>query len=226
MNLRSLQRPRFISAEEAIAWHEIGIAQYGGAFGLRDRGALESALAMPCQSLHGEYAHAYPFEMAAAYAFHLAKNHPFVDGNKRIALLCCGGFLRMNGWNLRSTGEAAADKVIAIVEGHLDKSELANWLRENCAARPSMELRDFFAALTPLHLAQWATPASSDEESRRQFEASFLEAMRHFPLLRELQAERIAADKEGRKEEGHAHQGVMVFLTALYRIAEDMGYEW
>src|SRR5262245_34604577 len=113
----SIGRPRFVSIEEALGWHETMIRQYGGSPGLRDAALLESAMAMPRQGFAGQFAHEYPFEIAAAYAFHLAKNHPFVDGNKRAALMCCGSFLRMNGWDLVSTGEAAADAIIAMVEG-------------------------------------------------------------------------------------------------------------
>ncbi|MDQ7012628.1 MAG: Fic family protein [Planctomycetota bacterium] len=70
----------------------MAVAQYGGDPGLRDRGLLESALAQPRQAFGGEFAHTYPFGMAAAYAFHIAKNHPFIDGNKRAALMCAGAF--------------------------------------------------------------------------------------------------------------------------------------
>lgn len=94
MTLLAIGRPRFVTRDEAFAYHTVSIEEYGGAHGLRDVGMLESALAMPMQGFSGEYAHAFPFEMAAAYAFHIAKNHPFVDGKKRTALMCCGAFLR------------------------------------------------------------------------------------------------------------------------------------
>lgn len=226
MSARELLSPRFVSLDEAVAWHEIGIVQYGGSFGIRDQGALEAALAMPRQAFGGEFAHAFPFEMAAAYAFHLAKNHPFVDGNKRIALMCCGAFLRMNGWNLVSSGVVAADQILALVEGKMDKTEFADWLSRTCIARPSIELRDFFASLTAEHLEKWASPAIDVTQTREQFAASGAEAMLHIPLIRQLQTAKVEADAAGQSELGHGHHGVVVFLTAIYRIAEDMGYEW
>src|SRR5690606_17241660 len=121
----------------------------GGSSGLRDRGLLESALAQPRQQFGGQFAHEYPFGMAAAYAYYLSKNHPFVDGNKRAALLCAGGFLRLNGWNLVSPGVEAADAVLDLVEGKIDRGGFAQWLEQHAEARPSFELRDFFAAAPP-----------------------------------------------------------------------------
>ena len=132
----SIGRPRFISIDEALAWHEIVIAQFGGSPGVRDRGLLESALAQPLQGFGGEHAHEFPFGIAAAYAFHIAKNHPFVDGNKRVALMCCGGFLRLNGWDLVSEGEQAADAILDLISGAHDKKSFAIWLANNCRPHP------------------------------------------------------------------------------------------
>lgn len=127
--------PRFLDTPTVLVLQSLLIMRYGGAEGLRDPGMLESALAQPRQGFGDQFAHAFPFEMAAAYAFHLAKNHPFVDGNKRIALMAAGAFLRMNGWDLISTGVEAADAVIAAVEGRLSKAELAAWLERHCVPR-------------------------------------------------------------------------------------------
>ena len=77
--------PDFLTLDEVIAIHQDQIQRYGGSGGLRDMGLLQSALAMPRAGFGGEYVHSDLYEMAAAYLFHLATNHPFVDGNKRVA---------------------------------------------------------------------------------------------------------------------------------------------
>lgn len=123
-------KPRFVTLDEALGWHAVAIAEYGGAEGIRDAGLLESALAMPRQAFGGEFAHTYPFEMAAAFAFHIAKNHPFVDGNKRTALMCCGAFLRMNGWDIVSDGLQAAEAILSLVDGRLDSLCGSNGIAE------------------------------------------------------------------------------------------------
>jgi death-on-curing protein len=84
--------PRFLSADEVLTLHETGIDAFGGSHGMRDAGLLDSALAIPRQGIGGEYVHEFPFGMAAAYLFHLCANHPFVDGNKRVALAACIAF--------------------------------------------------------------------------------------------------------------------------------------
>ena len=102
---------------------------FGGARGLRDAGLLESALARPVnQHLYkpdGDIA-----ELAAAYAFGLAKNHPFVDGNKRSAFLALGIFLAANGWRLETTQIDAIETMLSLARGTLDEDILANWVRD------------------------------------------------------------------------------------------------
>lgn len=111
--------------------HQLVITRFGGDPGIRDHGLLDSALAQPQQGFSSQSAHAFPFGMAAAYAFHIAKNHPFVDGNKRVALMCAGCFLFLNGWELIAEGEAAADAIILLVEGRMDKAGLEGWLKQH-----------------------------------------------------------------------------------------------
>ena len=81
------------------------IRRYGGAFGVRDRDLLSSALTMPSASFEGEYLHSDLFEQAAAYAFHICQNHPFIDGNKRTALAIALVFLSLNGIELEDPKE-------------------------------------------------------------------------------------------------------------------------
>jgi death-on-curing protein len=89
--------PDFLTVEDVLDLHAQQMARFGGAPGLRDPGLLESAVAMPMASLGGAWAHADLHAMAAAYAFHIAQNQPFVDGNKRTGLLAAIVFLDING---------------------------------------------------------------------------------------------------------------------------------
>ena len=84
---------RFLTLEDVLELHEMQLNSYGGATGIRDLGLLKSAVMTPQASFGSEYVHAGVFEMAAAYAFHVAENQPFVDGNKRTALACALVFL-------------------------------------------------------------------------------------------------------------------------------------
>ena len=225
----SLGRPRFLTLEEAIEFHRVSIEAFGGADGLRDSGALESALAMPKQGFGGERVHAFPFEMASAYAFHIAKNHPFVDGNKRTALMCCGAFLRMNGWDLVSEGEQAADAIISLVTGSIDKAGFARWLDEHCRARVSYELRDFFAVASMAEVAERAELFHvSAGNTPQQFVAAVEDAAMAMPIVADLAAHVQVLDADGKHESAARRdlgRDLKTFL-ALYRLAEDMGYEW
>lgn len=113
--------------------HEESLAEHGGAAGLRDEGLLESALARPLNLLaYGEPDHA---DLAAAYGVGVAKNHAFVDGNKRAAFLCVGLFLALNGWRLRATQADATLTMLAVAAGRMDEAGFAAWLREHAAPR-------------------------------------------------------------------------------------------
>jgi hypothetical protein len=162
--------------------------------------------------------------MAAAYAFHVSKNHPFFDGNKRAALLCCGGFLRLNGWNLISEGTNAADAILQLIAGTLDKRGFGEWLQQNCRPRPSFELRDFFAAVTP-KLMQ-ALRDGSVLGPRTELAASFQEASFAIPLLQSLFSRAQDCAQRGDEQGQLAAASQIVVLQLLFRAAEDMGYEW
>lgn len=220
----AIGRPRFVTNEEAMAFHALVIEAHGGSLGVRDQGMLDSSLAMPRQGFSGEYAHTYPFEMAAAYAFHVAMNHPFVDGNKRVALACCVAFLRMNGWNLESEGEAAADAVLALVDGSMDKASFAAWLAANCRERPRLELRDFFAALNYQQLAEHSHGFAAGSHQERV--VSILEAATVIPAIHAANIGLQKASAEGKNEIAATLLAHSSLLTAIYRVAEDMGYEW
>lgn len=131
MNVRE---PRWIDARLAEAIHARQLAEHGGSVGVRDQAGLESALARPRQLL------AYGGEdvdmpaLAAAYAFGIARNHPFVDGNKRTAYVVCRTFLVINGWDLVGDLVDRYPVFLGLAAGEIDEDELAAWLRDH--ARP------------------------------------------------------------------------------------------
>lgn len=120
-----------------VAIHERQIAEHGGSSGVRDEGLLESALARPQQS------HAYGdpppdlADLAATLAYGLARNHPFVDGNKRTAYVACRTFLVLNGADIDATTEDKYLTMLALAEGRLSAEQFAAWLRPSCVALPS-----------------------------------------------------------------------------------------
>jgi death-on-curing protein len=110
-----------------LAIHGRLLAEHGGAPGLRDESLLESALAAPRN--HSEYGQADVFRLAAAYAFALTSNHPFIDGNKRTAFAATGVFLELNGYFLEATEPDAVGAVLALSRGELDADGFGEWLR-------------------------------------------------------------------------------------------------
>ena len=127
-------RAQFLTLDEALAIHAHQIARYGGALGVRDRGLLESALAMPAATFAGDYLHPSLPEQAAAYLFHLVKNHPFVDGNQRLGLACSLVFLRLNGIRVRATDDDLVDIVMGVAEGRRSKADVAVFFRQRSKA--------------------------------------------------------------------------------------------
>lgn len=120
---------RWIGKELLITLHEETLAIHGGAPGLRDEGLLESALARPEHLAH--YGNPDVADVAAAYAYGLAKNHAFVDGNKRAAFLALGLCLRLNGYRLTATQVQATLTMLALAAGELSEEALADWIRAN-----------------------------------------------------------------------------------------------
>jgi len=121
----------FIPQEVVLIIHTDLLQRYGGEPGLRDAGLLDSALAQPKITVGGKYAHKSIFDKAAAYGFHICKNHPFVDGNKRVAFVLMDIFLQKNGWAVASTEEEAYRTMMDLASGKLTKSQLSNWLKEH-----------------------------------------------------------------------------------------------
>lgn len=121
----------WIDIEVALVAHEEQLAEHGGAAGIRDQSMLESALARP-QNLIA-YGEPDIADLAASYAFGIARNHPFVDGNKRTALVVSETFLMLNGCTLTATDAEVVVAFLALAAGELSVDELADWFRGHIA---------------------------------------------------------------------------------------------
>ena len=122
--------PIFLSLSEVLEIHRDQIDRYGGDLGIRDLGLLQSALAMPAAGFGGRYLHANLFDMAAAYLFHITQNHPFVDGNKRTGAIAALVFLSLNGIEIEASEKSFEKTVMAVAEGKLEKSGVAEYFRK------------------------------------------------------------------------------------------------
>lgn len=126
--------PYFFSLAEVLDFHMEQIEFYGGHHGVRDMGLLESALAMPMSGGEGGYFHSFPFEMAAAYMFHIIQNHSFIDGNKRTGLATCLYFLELHGTEINVEPDELEQFVLAVAKGEIQKPEIAKYLEEHSAS--------------------------------------------------------------------------------------------
>ncbi len=126
-----MKEPRWVRLETVLAAHERLVRLFGGSLGLRDLGLLESALDRPRNLL--AYEEAVSIErLAAAYAFGIAKNHPFVDGNKRVAFAIACLFLAKNGKWLAASEAEAAVAMLELASGDLPEEGFAEWLTDRC----------------------------------------------------------------------------------------------
>ncbi len=122
----------WINRHALLLLHGESLVIHGGAPGIRDEGLLDSALARP-ENL-AAYGQPDVFDCAAAYAFGLAKNHPFIDGNKRAGFLGAGMFLRLNGYRLTATPQDATLSMLALAASELSEANYAAWLRQHSTA--------------------------------------------------------------------------------------------
>ncbi|MBI2299212.1 MAG: type II toxin-antitoxin system death-on-curing family toxin [Armatimonadetes bacterium] len=123
---------RFLTLEQIHAIHRDMVARYGGEPGVLNASMVESAAAMPQAGFGDSYFHSFPFGMAAAYAFHLAANHGFADGNKRVGFVAADVFLELNGWELPEAGEAGfRDLILAAAAGAGNKADIEAFLAEH-----------------------------------------------------------------------------------------------
>lgn len=124
-------KPLFLGLNEVIEIHSDQIKRYGGHEGIRDIDLLKSAVAMPATGFGGDFLHIDVYEMAAAYLFHIVRNHPFIDGNKRTGAVASVVFLMMNGTELNADEGAFEMTVLSVAEGKSDKATLAQFLKNN-----------------------------------------------------------------------------------------------
>ncbi len=127
-----MKEPVWLRPEAVLIYHDMQIQQHGGSYGVRDENLLISAIARP-QNL---FAYGKPsiFEMAASLAFGIAKNHPFVDGNKRTASMCAITFLELNNCNFQATQEGLVLETVKLAEGAISEKEFSMWLEKNSIA--------------------------------------------------------------------------------------------
>jgi death-on-curing protein len=126
-----MKEPAWIGLPETLMLHDMQMAAFGGAAGVRDRGLLESALARPRHLLLYERTKPSLERLAAAYAFGIVKNHPFVDGNKRTGMVVAFVFLDLNGIEMNASEEDAYQTFMDLASGRLSEKELAEWMRLN-----------------------------------------------------------------------------------------------
>jgi death-on-curing protein len=119
----------FLSLHEVIQIHRVQIRRYGGLHGLRDLALLQSAIAMPESGSGKRYFHETVYEMAAAYMFHIIRNHPFIDGNKRTGAVAAIVFLALNGIEINAPEGEFERLVRAVASGKSDKKDIAEFFR-------------------------------------------------------------------------------------------------
>ncbi len=119
--------PAWLDTRDANTIHDRQLAEHGGGIGLRDSGLLDSALARPINQWN--YGEDDPAALAAAYAFGVACNHPFIDGNKRTAWVLARLFLAINGHKLQFTAADAIKMMLALAAGEMEEEAVADWLR-------------------------------------------------------------------------------------------------
>jgi death-on-curing protein len=121
--------PTFLSLAEVLEIHKDQVDRYGGAPGIRDIELLKSAIGMPSATYGGQFLHTDFYEMAAAYLFHLVKNHPFVDGNKRVGAVAALVFLYLNGFDFDASEDDLAETVLSVARSERDKADVAVFIR-------------------------------------------------------------------------------------------------
>ncbi len=126
-----MKPPQWVLRETVQALHERLLGEFGGRVGVRDEGSLDSALGRPQQL--SAYGNPDLFDLAAAYAFGLVRNHPFVDGNKRIGFTTAILFLELNGCHVTASEADAALQTLALAAGELGEAGYSEWLKANCS---------------------------------------------------------------------------------------------
>ena len=125
-----MKEPIWILHQAVLAIHDVLLAEFGGAIGIRDESLLESALARPAHLW--SYENPNLFQLAAAYTYGIVKNHPFVDGNKRTGYVVGGVFLERNGHILNASEEEATAAIMGLASSQLAEDGYALWLQDHC----------------------------------------------------------------------------------------------
>ena len=129
--------PSFLTLDEVVGIHADQIRRYGGRPGIRDLSLLQSALGTPETTFGGDYLHTTVFEMAAAYLYHIARNHPFMDGNKRTGLMVSLVFLGLNGLGIQADSDELVELVAGVASGDVGKSSVAVYFEQHATHRDS-----------------------------------------------------------------------------------------
>lgn len=127
-------QPKFLTYDQVVALHKLQIDEFGGSHGVKDEGLLLSAMGQPESGFGDQYFHKDLFEMAAAYLFHLVKNHAFHDGNKRIAALTAAVFLEVNGLQVIAEEDEFEKLVLDAAQSLATKEQIAEFFRRNTSA--------------------------------------------------------------------------------------------
>ena len=130
-----MENVNFLSVDDVLFIHADTIAIDGGSHGVRDHGLLDAAVAMPRQQFGGTFLHEDLAAMAAAYFFHIAQNHPFVDGNKRAAVMSAMAFLLANDVELSMAPQELEAMTLKVAAGELSKEKLTKWIRSQINKR-------------------------------------------------------------------------------------------
>ena len=130
-----MTQPIFLTLPEVNEIHVYQLKHFGGSSGVRDINLLKSAIGMPEMSFGGVMLHKDIYEMAAAYLFHIAENHPFIDGNKRTGAMTSVVFLDINGIDFNSSDEDFTKMVLSVASRKMQKGEIAAFFRSHCSER-------------------------------------------------------------------------------------------
>ena len=212
--------PRFLSTDEVLTLHETAIDAFGGSHGVRDAGSLNPHwhnLAKHLAENTFTISH-LEWRRRISFIFSLITRLPTVT--IRTALATCIAFLRLNGWNLVVLEDTAYEKVLDIAQSLKTKKEIEEWLLRNTKPRPSLELREFFRRLNYKTIAAVVEGIAAGDTRERV--ATILEASQAIPAITQANIGAMSTDEEGSRI---LHQHTTL-LTAIYRIAEEMGYEW
>jgi death-on-curing protein len=121
----------FLSTDDILALHADQVELYGGEHGVRDLGLLDSAVAQPQASFGGRHLHEFPFEMAAAYLYHIVQNHPFLDGNKRTGTVAALVFLDINDVEINAPRGSLYELTMSVATAQAGKAEIAEFFRSH-----------------------------------------------------------------------------------------------